>query len=61
MPKISPASALYNSVMARGERVIAISHFVAARLADLRVDEERIRIIPTRRRCRGLRPRPRQR
>jgi glycosyltransferase involved in cell wall biosynthesis len=41
-----PGKRLYNSVMARGERVIAISHFVAARLAALGVDEARVRIIP---------------
>jgi glycosyltransferase involved in cell wall biosynthesis len=41
-----PGKRLYNSVMARGERVIAISHFVAARLHALGVDEARIRIIP---------------
>jgi glycosyltransferase involved in cell wall biosynthesis len=41
-----PGKRLYNSVMARGERVIAISHFVAARLAALGVNEARVRIIP---------------
>lgn len=41
-----PGKRLYNGVMARGERVIAISHFVAARLAALGVPEQRIRIIP---------------
>ena len=41
-----PGKRFYNSVMARGDRVIAISHFVASRLAALRVDEQRVRIIP---------------
>ena len=41
-----PGKQLYNSVMARGDRVIAISAFVAARLVALRVDERRIRVIP---------------
>jgi glycosyltransferase involved in cell wall biosynthesis len=41
-----PFKRRYNSVMARGERVIAISHFVASRLAALGVEERRIRIIP---------------
>jgi glycosyltransferase involved in cell wall biosynthesis len=41
-----PGKRLYNSVMARGEIVIAISHFVAARLAALGVDAARIRVIP---------------
>jgi glycosyltransferase involved in cell wall biosynthesis len=41
-----PGKRLYNSVMARGERVIAISRFVAARLRALGVPEARIRIIP---------------
>lgn len=36
----------YNSVMVRGERVIAISHFIAAHIkANYEVDEGRIRII----------------
>jgi glycosyltransferase involved in cell wall biosynthesis len=41
-----PGKRLYNSVMARGERVIAISRFVAARLRALGVPDTRIRIIP---------------
>jgi glycosyltransferase involved in cell wall biosynthesis len=41
-----PFKRRYNNVMASGERVIAISHFVARRLAALGVDESRIRIIP---------------
>ena len=41
-----PGKRAYNSVMARGDRVIAISHFVAARLAALGVPEQRVRIIP---------------
>lgn len=41
-----PGKRLYNSVMARGERVIAISQFVAARLLALGVPEQRIRLIP---------------
>jgi glycosyltransferase involved in cell wall biosynthesis len=41
-----PGKRFYNGIMARGDRVIAISHFVAARLAALHVDEQRIRIIP---------------
>jgi glycosyltransferase involved in cell wall biosynthesis len=41
-----PGKRLYNSVMARGERVIAISRFVAARLDALGVEAARIRIIP---------------
>ncbi len=41
-----PGKRAYNSVMARGERVIAISHYVAARLAELGVPEARVRIIP---------------
>nr|WP_321983551.1 glycosyltransferase family 4 protein [uncultured Lichenicoccus sp.] len=37
----------YNAIMARGERVIAISRFVAGRLqADYAVGEDRLRIIP---------------
>jgi glycosyltransferase involved in cell wall biosynthesis len=41
-----PGKRLYNRVMARGERVIAISHYVAARLqARYRVDPARLRII----------------
>jgi glycosyltransferase involved in cell wall biosynthesis len=41
-----PGKRLYNSVMARGERVIAISRYVADRLRALRVPEGRIRLIP---------------
>jgi glycosyltransferase involved in cell wall biosynthesis len=41
-----PGKGLYNSVMARGERVIAISQYVADRLRALRVPESRIRLIP---------------
>ena len=41
-----PGKRLYNSVMARGDRVIAISHYVAARLGELGVPAERVRIIP---------------
>lgn len=41
-----PGKRRYNSVMARGERVIAISAFVAERLRALRVPEARIRVIP---------------
>jgi glycosyltransferase involved in cell wall biosynthesis len=41
-----PGKRLYNSVMARGERVIAISRFVAGRLRVLGVPEDRIRLIP---------------
>ncbi len=42
-----PGKRLYNSVMARGERVIAISHYVAEHLAQRHgVDPERIRVIP---------------
>lgn len=38
---------LYNSVMVRGDRVIAISHYVAERLvADYRLDPGRLRVIP---------------
>jgi glycosyltransferase involved in cell wall biosynthesis len=41
-----PGKRLYNSVMARGERVIAISHFVAGRVgARYRVDPQRLRVI----------------
>lgn len=37
----------YNSVMVRGERVIAISHYIAERLvADYDVDPARLRVIP---------------
>ena len=42
-----PGKRLYNGVMARGERVIAISRFVAARVAaGYAVPPERLRIIP---------------
>ncbi|MEJ0048348.1 MAG: glycosyltransferase family 4 protein [Rhodospirillales bacterium] len=41
-----PGKRLYNSVMARGELVIAISRFVAERLPALGVAPERIRLIP---------------
>lgn len=42
-----PGKRLYNSVMARGERVIAISHFIAGHLrARHGTDPARIRIIP---------------
>jgi glycosyltransferase involved in cell wall biosynthesis len=42
-----PGKRLYNSVMARGERVIAISHFIADHLrARHGTDPARIRIIP---------------
>lgn len=38
---------LYNSVMVRGDRVIAISHYVADRLlSDYRLDPARLRVIP---------------
>jgi glycosyltransferase involved in cell wall biosynthesis len=41
-----PGKRIYNSVMARGERVIAISHYVAERvLARYRVDPARLRVI----------------
>ncbi len=41
-----PGKRLYNGVMARGDRVIAISHFVASSLqARHRVDAERLRVI----------------
>ena len=37
----------YNGVMTRGDRVIAISHYVADRLLnDYRMDPERLRVIP---------------
>lgn len=37
----------YNSVMVRGERVIAISHYIAERLlADYGMDPDRLRVIP---------------
>jgi len=41
-----PGKRLYNSVMARGELVIAISRFVASRLLSLGVPADRIRLIP---------------
>ncbi len=42
-----PGKRLYNSVMARGERVIAISHFIAEHLqARHGIDAGRVRIIP---------------
>ncbi len=42
-----PGKRLYNSVMARGDRVIAISDFVAARVArDHRVGPDRLRTVP---------------
>lgn len=42
-----PGKRLYNSVMARGERVIAISHYVAEHVATrCRIDPARIRVIP---------------
>lgn len=42
-----PGKRLYNSVMARGERVIAISHYIAGLIqARHRTDPARIRVIP---------------
>ena len=42
-----PGKRLYNSVMARGDRVIAISHFIAGVVRDRHgVGEDRLRIIP---------------
>lgn len=42
-----PGKRLYNSVMARGERVIAISRFIAAHVqATHGVGEDRLRVIP---------------
>ncbi|MBR0650763.1 glycosyltransferase family 4 protein [Roseomonas terrae] len=42
-----PGKRLYNSVMARGDRVIAISHFIAKLVHDRHgVGEDRLRIIP---------------
>ncbi|MGE5539295.1 MAG: glycosyltransferase family 4 protein [Gemmatimonas sp.] len=42
----SPGKHLYNSIMAKGERVIAISNFVAEHLVSVyRVPRERIRVI----------------
>jgi glycosyltransferase involved in cell wall biosynthesis len=43
----APGKRRFNAVMARGERVIAISHFIAARvLARYNVDPKRLRVIP---------------
>ena len=43
----APGKRRYNAIMARGERIIAISHFVATRLkARHQVDPARLRIIP---------------
>jgi glycosyltransferase involved in cell wall biosynthesis len=43
----APGKRRFNAVMARGERVIAISHFIAARvLSRYNVDPDRLRIIP---------------
>jgi glycosyltransferase involved in cell wall biosynthesis len=43
----APGKRRFNAVMARGERVIAISHFIAARiLARYNIDPTRLRIIP---------------
>ncbi|AFX99395.1 glycosyl transferases group 1 family protein [Candidatus Endolissoclinum faulkneri L2] len=37
----------YNSVMARGDRVIAVSHYIANRLlVEYKIDKDRLRIIP---------------
>jgi glycosyltransferase involved in cell wall biosynthesis len=48
-----PGKRLYNSVMARGDRVIAISHFIADLIrARHGVEESRLRVIP-----RGVDPR----
>jgi glycosyltransferase involved in cell wall biosynthesis len=42
-----PGKRLYNSVMARGERVIAISRFIAGLIAERhRIDLARVRVIP---------------
>ncbi|MBB5689982.1 glycosyltransferase involved in cell wall biosynthesis [Roseomonas alkaliterrae] len=42
-----PGKRLYNSVMARGDRVIAISRFIAALVAERHgVGEDRLRVIP---------------
>ncbi len=49
----APGKRLYNSVMARGERVIAISHFIAGHIRERHgTDPARIRVIP-----RGVDPR----
>ncbi len=43
----APGKRRYNAIMARGERIIAISHFVASRLkARHQIDPTRLRIIP---------------
>lgn len=43
----TPLKRLYNSVMVRGDRVIAISHYVAERLIeDYGLDPARLRVIP---------------
>jgi glycosyltransferase involved in cell wall biosynthesis len=43
----APGKRRFNAVMARGERVIAISHFIAARvLSRYNIDPTRLRIIP---------------
>jgi glycosyltransferase involved in cell wall biosynthesis len=43
----APGKRRFNAVMARGERVIAISHFIAARvLSRYNIDPDRLRIIP---------------
>jgi glycosyltransferase involved in cell wall biosynthesis len=43
----APGKRRFNAVMARGERVIAISHFIAARvLSRYNVDPTRVRVIP---------------
>jgi len=41
-----PGKRLYNSVMARGDRVIAISHYIGNRVAAQGVPPSRLRIIP---------------
>ena len=42
-----PGKRLYNSVMARGDRVIAISHFIAGLVRDRHgVGDDRLRVIP---------------
>ncbi len=43
----APGKRRYNAIMARGERIIAISQFVAAKLkARHQVDPDRLRVIP---------------
>ena len=43
----APGKRRFNAVMARGERVIAISHFIAARvLSRYNIDPARLRVIP---------------